>query len=95
MLPRLYRRRLWRRVLVALASVVLFAGVIGLALVLSRPPAPGGVRPSASPRAAGARYVVSEEAQAIRIREQVGGQEQEFEIRSTNQGLLIVTTKKR
>ncbi len=95
MLPRLYRRRLWRRVLVALVGLALFTGAVWLALMLGRPTPPGRVRVVASGRSEEPRYLVSEEGRAVRLREQVGGEEREFEIRSTDEGLLIVPREHR
>jgi hypothetical protein len=90
MLPRLRRRRLWRRFLLGVASLALFALGIWLALTVAgySPPRvvrvlPGGSR-SAPP------YSVDESGQTLRVRQQVGpGQEQEFEIKNTGEGVLV------
>lgn len=95
MLPRVYRRRLWRRVLVVLAGLALFTGAVWLALMLGRLAPTGGVRVPASARSEEPRYLVSEEGAAVRLRQQVGGEEREFEVRATDEGLLIVPTENR
>ncbi len=93
MLPRLRRRRLWRRFVLAVSCLALFSLVVWLALVLAgHSPQrtvrvlPGGSRPAP-------RYAVHSENQTIRVRQQLRpGHEQEFEIKNTDQGILVRPT---
>jgi hypothetical protein len=90
MLRRLRRRRLVRWVAFTAVSAVLFAGGIWLALVMagSSPTRVVRVLRGASPSPP--QYSVQPSDGGVRIRQQVGpGQEQEIEVQSTNEGVLI------
>lgn len=90
MLPRLRRRRLWRRSLLVLSCLALFSLSVWLALVLAgySPQRTVRVLPGGSRTAP--RYAVDRENRTIRVRQPRGpGGEQEFEIQSTDQGILV------
>jgi len=90
MFPRLRRRRLRRFLLFGAASLALFALGVWLALILAEVPGPRVVRVLPAGASAQPQRLVEETDGVLRVRERIGpGREQEFEIRSTDQGVLV------
>ncbi len=90
MLPRLRRRRLLRWVAFTIASLVLFAGAIWLALALAGSSPTRAVRVLRGPSPAPAPYSVNEREGTVRIKQEVApGEEREFELKSTAEGVLV------
>lgn len=94
MLPRYYRRSRRKKILLVLASLLVFAGGIWLSLYLATPTALKRVRVPRSSTTRALPYHVDTERQAIKFRGEVGeGHEQEFEVIGTEDGLVIRPTE--
>ncbi|HEY3398945.1 MAG TPA: hypothetical protein VGM19_14955 [Armatimonadota bacterium] len=96
MQPRFLRRRLRRRVLLLLVGLVLFSGGIWLALRLATPSTTHRVRILPGASAPAPQYQVDQQQQSVRFRQEVApGQSQEFEVKNTDQGLLVTPSAKK
>jgi hypothetical protein len=95
MLRRLRRRRLVRWIAFSVISVALFAGGIRLALFLAGSSPTHVVRVLHEAPTPPQPYSVQQNGQSVRVHQQdASGQEQDLEVKNTDQGVLISPANK-